>query len=192
MLPCVGSMVAYESGTSTTGNAYLIVRGENQSEMRLKPGQSFTGTVQSGAWYVHADDNTAAITGHIIVGDGDFHDSAINATIAGAVTITNNNANALPTQLQALSTITDVAAVTIANANTLIALIADPTQRILRIRNGHATATLYIGGAALSIANAAIVLNPGDLWIETEAAGAAWYAISDTANCNVQIQGLKL
>jgi|GEM_PF-5031834 len=198
-LPCSGTMVAYESGQSTTGNNYIIIRGDGQSEMRLKPGQSFTGTTASGTWYIHADDSTAAIVGRVIIGDGEFHDSAINATIAGAVQVTNTvtttvgntNAQAIPTQMQALATITDEAAVTITTANTIQPLISDPTQRILRIRNGNATGNLYIGSSTLTIANAAIVLAPGDLWIEQEAAGAAWYAISDTAGMIVQIQGLK-
>jgi len=197
-LPCSGSMIAYESGSSSTANAYLIIKGDGQSEIRLKPGQSVNFTGESSTWYIHADDPTATVTGFIIVGDGSFHDSAINATIAGAVTVTNtvngqvtnNNAGAVPVQKQALSTITDEAIVTI-NNGAAQALISDATQRILRIRNGHATAMLYIGSSGVTAANAAIVLAPGDLWIEEEAAGAAWYATSDTAGCNVQIQGVK-
>ena len=201
-LPCSGTMVAYESGQSTTGNNYIIIRGDGQSEMRLKPGQSFTGTVSSGTWYIKADDTTAAIVGRVIIGDGEFHDSAINATIAGAVTVTsgnmnvtsasttvNTNAQAIPVQKQALSNLTEIAPVTVGTAPAL--MFSDATQRILRIRNAHATATLYIGGPAVTTTQAAIVLKPGDLWIEEEAAGAAWWAVSDTANTPVNIQGVK-
>src|SRR5438128_2701799 len=108
LLPCAGSMVAFESGSSTTANLYIIIRGTQGSEMRLKPGQSFNTGDQMKDWYIKADDPAAAISAKVIIGDGNFHDSAINATIAGAVTVTSGHI------------ITDAGSVTsatIANAN---------------------------------------------------------------------------
>ncbi|WP_300758486.1 hypothetical protein [Janthinobacterium sp.] len=72
-----------------------------------------------------------------------------------------------------------------------VALVADATLRRLRVRNGHATATIAIGGGGITLANATIVLQPGDIWNETDAAGAAWFVVSDTAATPVQMQGLK-
>jgi hypothetical protein len=43
----------------------------------------------------------------------------------------------------------------------------------------------------VTLANAAIRLLPGDVWVEDDAPGAAWFAVSDTAATMVQIQGLK-
>ena len=69
--------------------------------------------------------------------------------------------------------------------------MADATLRRLRVRNGHATARVAIGGAGVTMENAAVVIEPGDIWIEDDAAGAAWFVVSDTAATAVQLQGLK-
>lgn len=71
------------------------------------------------------------------------------------------------------------------------ALVSDATLKRLRIRNSHATAVVAIGGAGVTLANGAVQLQPGDVWLEEDAPGAAWFAISDTAGTILQIQGLK-
>jgi hypothetical protein len=48
-----------------------------------------------------------------------------------------------------------------------------------------------IGGAAVTMANAAIILRPGDIWVEDDAPGAAWYAVADTAGADVRVMGVK-
>lgn len=88
-----------------------------------------------------------------------------------------------------LTTITDFSPGVIGTSAAL--LVSDPTQKRLRIRNGHSTAVVGIGGPLVTMANAAIQLQPGDTWIEDDAPGADWYAVSDTAATNVQVQGLK-
>lgn len=121
-------------------------------------------------------------------------------TVAPVIgTLNNDDAHAVPvvqkigavftTQAEKLATIQDLAPVAVGIAAT--ALVADATLKRLRIRNGHATANIGIGGAGVTLANAAIQLAPGDVWNEVDAAGAAWYAISDTAATNVQVQGVK-
>ena len=105
------------------------------------------------------------------------------------VAVTNANADAVPVQQQALSTIDDKAPVTVGTSAT--ALVSDATLKRLRIRNSHATAVIAIGGAGVTLANGAVQLQPGDVFLEEDAAGADWYAISDTAGTVVQVQGLK-
>ena len=138
------------------------------------------------------------------------------APVLGVVTVDNTNAEAIPvlqkpgevfethisnaslavTIAQALN-VKDVPCATIVNIAPVnaglaaVALVADATLRRLRVRNGHATAMIAIGGAGVTLANAAIVLEPGDIWNETDAAGAAWFVVSDTAATPVQMQGLK-
>lgn len=129
------------------------------------------------------------------------------APVLGVVTVDNTNAEAIPvlqkpgesfavTIAQALN-VKDLACSTIVNIAPVsaglaaVALVADATLRRLRVRNGHATATIAIGGAGITLANAAIVLAPGDIWNEADAAGAAWYVVSDTAATPVQMIGLK-
>ena len=129
------------------------------------------------------------------------------APVLGVVTVDNTNAEAIPvlqkpgetfavSVAQALnvrdvacSIIVDLAPVSAGLA--AVALVADATLRRLRVRNGHATATIAIGGAGVTLSSAAVVLLPGDVWNETDAAGAAWYVVSDTAATPVQMQGLK-
>lgn len=109
--------------------------------------------------------------------------------VLGVVTVDNTNAEAVPVQQQALTVIDDKAPVTVGVAAT--ALVSDATLKRLRIRNSHATAIIAIGGAGVTLANGAVQLEPGDMFVEEDAAGAAWYAISDTADTIVQVQGLK-
>jgi len=70
-------------------------------------------------------------------------------------------------------------------------VVNDATQKRLRFRNTHATAVIALGGATVTVANAAILLNPGDVWTEDDAPGANWYAISDTANATLAMMGMK-
>lgn len=107
----------------------------------------------------------------------------------GSVIVGNENAQAIPVQQQALATIVDAEPVSVSTVPIVVS--ADASLKILRIRNSHATATLSIGGAGMTAANAAIVLQPGDVWEEKDAAGAIWYAVTNGAAIQVKMQGLK-
>lgn len=190
-MPCSGSGFWYESGNSSTSNQYIIVKpSTGGTEMRLKPGQNVRGLTGQGFWTITAEDPTATITGYAIIGDGEFSDDNTNNLVtlnAGSIV----NAQALYVQKQALSTLTHFAPVAI-NTGAAQALVSDATQRCLRIRNTHASANVAIGGAGVTMANAGTVIPPGGTWIEEEAAGAAWYATSDTNGASVAVMGLKL
>jgi hypothetical protein len=140
-------------------------------------------------WSITSFDGTSQIDGMAILGSGEFND-ANAASLITLVAAQVAEAQAIPVKKQALGTIVNINPVNI-NTGAAQALVSDATLRMLRIRNGHATATLYLGGLGVTTANAVLVLGPGDLWTEEEAAGAAWYATSDTAATNVQMQGLK-
>lgn len=101
----------------------------------------------------------------------------------------NTDAQAVPVRNQALFAITNLPVVVAGLAAVLLSSDAD--LRRLVVRNGSATALVAVGGAGVTLANAVIQLAPGDVWVEDNAPGAAWYAISDTAATNVQLQGLK-
>ena len=109
---------------------------------------------------------------------------------ADNVGINNDNANAIPVQQQALGTIVHKVPVVI-NTGAAQALVSDATLKRLVVRNASASATIAIGGAGVTLANAAIVLAPGDMWAEPDAAGAAWYATSDTNGADVRVMGVK-
>lgn len=74
-------------------------------------------------------------------------------------------------------TLTDAAAVA-ATAVRAALLAASGTRRGFRVRNAGPD-QVAIGGAAVTFADAAIVIEAGETWIESEAAGAAWSCICD-------------
>ena len=112
-------------------------------------------------------------------------------TVAPVVgTLTNDDAHAVPVRNQALSTIVHEPVVTI-NTGAAQALVSDATLKRLYIKNSDPAANVAIGAAGVTIANAAIILAPGDVWKEDDAAGAAWYATSDTNGASVRVMGMK-
>jgi hypothetical protein len=108
---------------------------------------------------------------------------------ASNVAINNTDATAVPVRQQALKTVVDHDPTSIGTVAKL--LVNEPTFRRLYIRNAHATAVVALGGPAVTMANAAIVLQPGDTWNEDAAAGAAWYVVSDTAATDVRVTGVR-
>lgn len=115
--------------------------------------------------------------------------STVNVT-ASNVGINNNDALAIPVRAQALSTLVHRPAV-IVNNGAATALVSDPTLRKLTILNSGADGKVALGGADVTMSNAAIILEPGDTWIEDNAAGAAWYATSDIPGVEVRVMGVK-
>ena len=73
--------------------------------------------------------------------------------------------------------VTNTAAVNVTAAVSVL-LAAAPARRSIRLRNVGASA-IAIGGAGLTYANAAVIIQPGETWIESDAPGAAWYCICD-------------
>ncbi len=61
-----------------------------------------------------------------------------------------------------------------------VALAADATRRKVVFRNVGANA-IALGPVGVVFANAAIVLQPTEMWVEKDAPGAAWDAICDAA-----------
>jgi hypothetical protein len=132
----------------------------------------------------------------VAITNGD--DQRVPVDIAGgAVTVTASNvginnadANAVPVRNQALDTIVDHSPSAI-NTGAAQLLVNDSTYRLLRIRNASNTQVIALGGAAVTLANAAIILQPGDTWEETAAAGAPWYATSDANGADVRVMAVK-
>ncbi len=86
------------------------------------------------------------------------------------------------------TTITDPAAVTVGVAATLL-LAAGSGRTAARFYNAG-TADVYLGGAGVTVAAGAVKLAPGHLWIEDDAADAAWYGVSAVAGQSVRLQVL--
>lgn len=137
------------------------------------------------------NDDGQAVPIRLKVGDRlpvDLAGGTVNVT-ASNVILGNDNTKPVPIQRQALATLVDLNAVAVGTA--AAALVSDNTLKRLIVRNASLTQTVAIGGATVTMAKAAIVLQPGDSWIEEDAAGAAWYAIADAAAADVRLLGIK-
>lgn len=66
----------------------------------------------------------------------------------------------------------------------------DPTLKKLRMRNMSDAAVILIGGPDVALGSP-ILLEPGDVFIEEDAAGAHLYAVADMAGAKLVTQGLK-
>jgi hypothetical protein len=96
----------------------------------------------------------------------------------------------VPVRPQALTVLVDhVPALIDSGAAQL--LVSDASLRRLTIRNASETADVALGGESVTLTNAAIVLHPGDMWVESDAAGAPWYAVSSEDNADVRVMGVK-
>ena len=116
-------------------------------------------------------------------------ETKINNTDAQAVPVTQKAGAVFSVEVKKLGTIVDIAPVVAGLAP--VVLLADATLKRMRVRNGHVSAVIAIGGPGVTLANAAIQLLPGDVWCEDDAAGVSWYVVSDTAATSVQVTGIK-
>ena len=107
----------------------------------------------------------------------------------GSVTVNNTDAQAVPVVQKAgaefvvrgylAQTVANVAPVAVtAVAGVLLAAAA--TRRGFRVKNVGAN-PVAIGGAGLTFAAAAVLIQPGETWNENEAPAAAWSCICDAA-----------
>lgn len=85
-------------------------------------------------------------------------------------------------QLILPDTVTNSAPVAVAAvAGAVVA--ASATRRGLRLRNVGDN-PVAMGGAGVTYANAVVLIQPGEIWNENEAPGAAWYAICDAGKAS--------
>jgi hypothetical protein len=88
------------------------------------------------------------------------------------------------------NTVTDAAAV--AAGPVAAALLAADATRLEAVIFNQGPDPVALGMAGITWAKRAIVLNAGDVWIESRAAGKAWYAITDAGlNASVTVQERK-
>jgi hypothetical protein len=104
---------------------------------------------------------TSVVIGHVIVDN--------------EIEIKNDAGNPLPATLTLAGALTDVAPVAATDVRVAL-LAASGTRRSFRVRNAGPD-PVAIGGGAVTFADAVIVLQSGDVWIEDDAPGAAWSAI---------------
>lgn len=108
---------------------------------------------------------TSVVIGHVISDAG------------SVVEVANDVGNPLPVTSAITTVVTDTAAVAATAARSAL-LALNAARRMFRVRNAGPD-PVAIGGAAVTFAEAAIVLQANDLWIESDAPGAAWSCICD-------------
>lgn len=107
------------------------------------------------------------------------------------VEINNTDAKPLPVRAVPLKTLMHAEPVAI-QAGAAQGLSNDAGLKRLRFRNASDNgAMVALGGEDVTMHNAVILLAPGDIWTEDEAAGAAWYATSDMNAASVAVMGVK-
>jgi hypothetical protein len=185
-----GNFLRYYEALTGTANPTLEIKpmgsgGAGSSEFLLRPGQSIKLPVSAPGFMIENFDGIATITGRLLIGEGDFNDSQIsgNVTIAGNVAVT-----------EALATSANFASFV---AGTVIAAIAggaNSTRKKMVFRADESnTAPIAIGSGALTMANAAVVLEPGESWeVEGTGAGLAWYGISSAASQNLTTMDIRI
>lgn len=105
--------------------------------------------------------------------DTQLRASPVNVNAVGA-TLTASNVT-----IGLCATAADSTAALASNGAVTNFCAANTARRILRVKNiGSADVALTSNGVT-AFANAVIVLQPGELWVESEAPGAAWYARTD-------------
>jgi hypothetical protein len=102
---------------------------------------------------------------------------------ADNVGVNNDESKPIPVRVAPLAGLVHLApvAVGVAVAALPVAAANAKAWRKLHMRNESADATIAVGGAGVTMANATILIGPGETWIEDDAAGAAWYAVASKA-----------
>lgn len=101
----------------------------------------------------------------------------------GTVTV-----NASSVELKQLTTLVSKPSANVMKAAAQV--MSDATLKRLMFRNASSTAQIALGGAGVTL-DSPIILTPGDIYVESDAAGVAWYAISDEDNAKLTMMGMK-
>lgn len=83
--------------------------------------------------------------------------------------------------------ITDLPAVAVQGGAASLVLEENLSRVEVRFKNAGAS-VVYLGGAGLTAANAAVSVEPGKMWVEEAGAAARWYALSGGMENIVRIQ----
>lgn len=107
---------------------------------------------------------------------------ASSVTIAGGVTL---NGGSIAVSEQQYTTLAHSAALNVGTTATPV-VAAKAGRGGLRVFNASVN-TIYLGGAGVTAANAAIRLDPFGYMDETQAASAAWYAVASAAASELRV-----
>lgn len=126
----------------------------------------------------------AGVAHRIPEGADDFDKIILTSAIAQTVKFVVTDGNTVYDRLfvaiaQAL-TLTLPGNVTVGTSEVAV-LAAASRRKVTFMADPSNVGTIYIGPTGVTSANAVVVLEPGDVWIEDIASSAAWFARSDTS-----------
>lgn len=87
------------------------------------------------------------------------------------------------------TSVTNTGGVPVPASTTTLLLAANAARKGIRFLHASGP-VVYLGGAGVDLANGALKMNAGDLWLEGDAPGAAWYAFADGGAAVVKLQEL--
>ena len=87
----------------------------------------------------------------------------------------------------AIASGTSLAPISPVTVDTTVDLIcaASASRRAIHFCNKSGVESVYLGGSGVTVANAAIILAPGEEYRETDGAAAAWYGITNATSAVV-------
>lgn len=130
-----------------------------------------------------------AQTVKVMLLDGDAGYDHFNVDISSAVSaLAVTVSGTTSTTIAQSGTVTEATPVSVGTSATLLVAASAARKGIRFFNNG--SVNVNIGGSGVTTANGVILLGPGMLWVETDAAPAAWYGVAGTAGQSVRIQEL--
>lgn len=166
-----------------TGTGALYLRGDG-FDVPIGAGQSLRLPAPVAEWNLEERAGAPVSVELVVGGDGEEYE---DSSVSGSVTVLQA-AQPLPVYESQAATVVNAGAVAVGTAAVLLAA-ADSARKGLRF-SVAGSQTIYIGGAGVTTANG-IPLAVGDLWIESDAAPAAWYAIAGAAGGSVIVQAVS-
>lgn len=193
--PVRGNTVQFLSSGNSAGLTVQFLQGgqvqytvENVlTGWKIKPAGGFDSmTIESAT-----GDTISAI---VTAGDIDVQilnlSAQIENTSANPVPVSLISEPGAPFPVQAVpagSVATDIAPVAVATSGAAL-IAASAGRKSLRVRNAGPGNLAITAAAGTVFGNAAVILAVGDLWIETDAPQAEWFAVSDSGTtANVQV-----
>lgn len=184
--------VEFVNGSAQGAKVQGVGKGFKASPASRFDGVRITSSVETQVEFIISDGEIdfAFNTDEIIIGNDDSKALPVRTPDGTALQVRfDNDINIGVVQVENnLVTIVDAAAIAIGTVATSIS--NDATLKKIRMRNMSDDAMIAIGGAGVALGSP-IILQPGEMYFEDDAAGAHLFAIADSEGALLVIQGLK-
>ena len=184
--------VEFVNGSAQGAKVQGVGKGFKASPASRFDGVRITSSMETQVEFIISDGEIdfAFNTDEIIIGNDDAHAVPVRTPPGQPLAVTIDRDITLGV-VKVENNLTQI----IGGAPVAVGLVAtsisnDPTLKKLRMRNMSDAAVILIGGADVAMGSP-ILLEPGDVFIEEDAAGAHLYAVADVDGALLVTQGLK-